>query len=240
VQERNPAGKAPLPLLYNGLVETAARVHLVLYAFYGKALSFEELRLLDFFAVFPGDLGAPINVHPPLQGRAGAYSIRPEAIRRSLGLLEGLGFVEAGPEARGPCCLNGNGASVEAYLRHSYWKAVHASAQWLRETMDGQGRESFFARLAGRLADLAAGPSGGPDGQTERFAGLAECYRSDLQRSLAIEEAAWMYGLFARNGKPASGSVPGEDWFLGVQRAAEAEHARVASLSAGLESLMAR
>jgi len=224
-----------LPLLYNGLLETAARGAIILETFFPERFSLEEVRLLDFFAVFGGDLGGPTFLHPPIEGRGLAFGVREAAVVASLDFLDGIGQVE---KVDDKWTADGNGTSLEGMLSHPYHQGLFAAGEYFREMMSELGKDQFFSKLRNRLGELTAEDLRIPDSQDERFRNLADIYACDLLRCGAIVEAASLFSTFAKEGKPDR-SIPGPSWFGEVALAAAEEHRRITLLSAGLRDLAA-
>lgn len=229
-----------LPLLYNGLVETAMRSLVIIDAFHPRSLTFEELRLLDFFVVFAGDLGAARNLHVPLPGRAGAYAIRQDAIMKGLGLIEALGHLvstEVSGERR--YAATDDAAALTGIISSPYLTAMHAVADWMKEMSDSEGHVPFMTRLRSRIWVLSGETASFPTDQADRFKSLDEVYSSDQERVAGTAEAAAVFALFARSFADWPPGVPDQAYLASVEQAAAKELRSIASNRAGLGEVRA-
>lgn len=236
-----------LPLLYNGLVETAMRSLVILDAFYPHAFSFEEIRLLDYFAVFPGDIGGARNLHLPHSGRAGAYGVRPAAIGKGLDYLTEIGHVLRTGEGRAALFRAADeGPAVTGFIRSPYLTGIHVAAEWMLAKLESEGREAFFAHLCRRMAELSLESMAMPARQQERFEALALLYRCDAERIEGLAEAAWAFAVMGRPGleeRAVEATMPearSDKWLAGVGEAAEKERRSLRSRMQELADVMAQ
>jgi hypothetical protein len=234
-----------LPLLYNGLVETATRDLLILDACYPSSLSFDDLRLLDLFVVFGEDLGFPVSLHVLLPGRTRAHEFRPRAIRQGLDLLLALGCITSFDEAGSTKFKAGDDAlALDGWVSSQYLATLQETARWMNLQMDAMGDRAFLDKVQARLDELSDVGMHIPSGTEDRFSGLAAVYASDLVRLEGMEEAAWLLKYIVsrhsiETGQPVPETVPSEDWFESVRQAAAKEAKAVRQKSAGLAEVVA-
>jgi len=234
-----------LPLLYNGLVETATRNLLILDACYPSAFSFDELRLLDLFVVFGEDIGFPSSLHALLPGRTRAHEFRPRAIRQGLDLLLALGCIETVDADGGITKIKAaeDAVSLDGYVSSPYLAKLQETARWMNFRMDALGEHEFLSGLEARLQELSGAGMHIPDGVEDRFSGLSAIYASDLVRLEGLEEAAWLLkhlGIRRKSetGEPLLDIVPSEEWLESVRQAAAKETVSVRQKSAGLAEVI--
>lgn len=234
-----------LPLLYNGLVETATRNLLILDACFPTAFTFDELRLLDLFVVFGEDIGFPSSLHVLLPGRVRAHEFRHRAIRQGLDLLLALGCIETVETDGGITKIKAadDAVSLDGYVSSTYLAKLQETARWMNFRMDALGEHAFLSGLDARLQELSGTGMHIPDGVEERFSSLTAIYISDLVRLEGLEESAWLLKHLgirrkAETGEPLPEIVPSEEWYESVRKAAAKETVLVRQKSAGLAEVI--
>jgi len=236
---------AGAPLLYNGHVETGMRSLVILDACSPTAFTLDELRLLEHFVVFGEDIGAPAgNLHVPLPNRSNAHSFRGPMVQKGLDLIVAVGRVIRRDEgAAASYSVAEDAVPLLDYVQADYLVRMHRVAEWMRERIETDGKDSYLAWLADRLVDLTVAPSGPPEDSQERYRQLDATYEADLARMEGLVDAAWAMGAFRSMHMEDLDvadlpTAPDGRWFETVSEKARAEMRSILSNRAGLAPLL--
>lgn len=229
-----------LPLLFNGLVEVAARMRAVLNSCYPHSFTLDELRRLDYFAVFARDAGGPRHLHPALEGRALAHEARERAVVAAFEFLVAAGEAVSDEANPGRIMLNGDRVDMSGMVGTPYMRALLENTGWMAAMIEGRGRDGFLSLLDGYWPELDRTLSGYAGLASPRLTVLHSIYSSDLQRLEAISEMAFLFARWLEWNplESASGTVPGAAWFELVDASAQAEARNTVSERLRLESLI--
>lgn len=221
---------------FNGLTETAMRLLIILETNYGQGFDFETLRLMDFFAVFSGDIDGPQSLHPTTSSRGGAYNVRKSAISQALDFLLAAELIA---HERGLYIAN-NKDDGDPY-RTRYLKGIQSASSWMKKRIKQIGLKSFtgeMRRTALSLAEesLSALP---PRGGDEMFFTLKASYESDIHRLEGLQDACEIFQcLLEVDLKAASNdngaNVPAFSYFEAVHTKATKEIVSTLSSYTGL------
>lgn len=235
--------KAFIPATYNGLVETSMRLLIILESQQGKGATYDQLRLMDFFAVFSSDVDGPSSVHQLQTGRGGAYRVRPKIISDAIQFLLASGLIYCQRESYRSSYDDDGEPYSTPYLR-----GIQSAAIWMNENRTSRGDTAFFStlkKIAMSLMEesLSAEP---PTDTLVRFNSLAQAYAFDIERMHGLTDACLVFqNLLSLDHKTAANDnghlVPPLSYFDAVRLAAERElnalKPKVSGLQATIQSL---
>ncbi|TLX15879.1 ABC-three component system middle component 2 [Rhizobium sp. MHM7A] len=223
---------------FNGLTETAMRLLIILETHYGQDFDFETLRLMDFFAVFSGDVDGPQSLHPVTSARGGAYNVRKTSIAHALDFLLAAGLIS---DENGVYSAT-NKDDGDPY-RTRYLTGIQSASAWMKQRAKQIGSKAFTSEMRRTALSLAEESlSAQPPQADEMFASLKTTYESDILRLEGLQDASEIFqSLLEIDLKAASndnGSViPPFSYFEAVHAKATKEIVSTLSLYTGLLKL---
>jgi hypothetical protein len=226
---------------FNGLVETSMRLLMLLERFHDIPLNFEELRLVDFFAVFIKDVGGKTSLHVQISNRAGAYAIRGEHyFPAALTFLQRAGLIEQVKDRYSATHEAETTPFVSPYLT-----ALDRAAAWLRDQFEQKGRVAFFSALKARVFQLMEeNLASGLVRDDAHFTLLRQMYPNDLNRLAGLVESCSLFIAYLENDRKVAANddgsrLPPFAYFVEVAEQAKSEAAKIDSNWAGLKELVA-
>lgn len=116
---------------FNGPLEVAVRVLMVLVAAFPEHLDLNRLVLLDHGLLHSADLGGPESLHPPVPIRSGELGIKRELVERGVEVLvrSGLAHMEAQLDGI-RFWASENAEGFARLLETEYARALSSRASW--------------------------------------------------------------------------------------------------------------
>lgn len=170
--------------LYNGSVETGFRALAALAAMEeaGRgSVAFDDLRVLDLFAVYGEDVGFDRSLQPRVPGYGNAFNFRHERLRETLRELVGYGLADVSPDGEWSISRSGLDLMEEGDFAQTGYGAE------IVRVCRGMTGEEALSRLRSlaesiRHADLARP-------EPDALAFLHEAYARDLVRIEGLRAA---------------------------------------------------
>lgn len=225
---------------FNGLIETAMRLLIILETNYGRAFDFETIRLMDFFAVFAGDIDGPKSLHPINSARGGAFIIRKTYVENALNFLVTAGLLS---DEKG--LYSANYPDDGDPYRTQYLRGIQSAAIWMKERIHQIGLKSFVNEARHTAMTLVEESFSALPPQGDKvFPALKSAYESDIQRLEGLQDACEVFKtLLETDFKTASNDngsgIPSFAYFEAVHEKAVKEAASTSSSYAGLLRMQA-
>lgn len=173
----------------NSLTETAIRLLIILETHYGQGFDFEVLRLMDFFAVFSGDIDGPQSLHPVTSARGGAYNARKTSIIQALDFLLAANLVTD----EGGIYSANNKDDGDPY-RTPYLTGIQSASAWMKKRAQQIGSKAFTGEMRRTALSLAEESlSAQPPQVDEIFLSLKTTYESNILRLEGLQDASEIF-----------------------------------------------
>jgi hypothetical protein len=119
---------------FNSPFELGLRMVYLLYALRPRVADLQKLVLLDYAAIYSGDLNGPPSLHTPVPFRAGEMFTRRELIQQGLYLMSTKGLVHVHLIDDGVAYLAGEAAvQLVGSLQSSYFQELASRCAWAIE-----------------------------------------------------------------------------------------------------------
>lgn len=208
----------PKLTLYNGLIEIAARLAVVLDVFYPNRLSYDDLRVLEHLTVYGEDVGMTASLQRRVEGRAAPYEFRKKIVLDALEFLVATKHVEGDVESGFRV-----GDESEANLLYGdYYDQVEAVCRHMKVSADSEGVVDYLARLRGDIESRLADPLGNMPDDPQFFL-YSEQTRRDIVRMEGLSFAAFRFMLIRKRENPHPHPCFEGDWLERLDQAAQRE-----------------
>jgi hypothetical protein len=147
---------SPPLTLYNGAIEHAGRLIILLEVFHPHRLSVEEIRVLAHLCVYGEDVGYKSSLQRRVEGRAAAFHFREEVVLDAMQFLLAGGLVEGCPERGYRVTSN----ERWAYGLSQYSDEVFDVCCHMRDRADEAGIREYIAVLKADIEARSKEPPG--------------------------------------------------------------------------------